>query len=190
MQLTLEQQADQLATHDLYGFLYPEGANGEGVALELFFLRQDRSTAERDFSFAWVPTTYIAMLVAAKLQAVGERKQVRFFADMSTHTLSSNAPKWIFEAWLHTRLLDAVPLLCLGLSSTHPASRDYLPTLGTDTVIRGPIEILQFCSTSKPFYWKPSIPRSNSPGIDTLLFVGHSIFAIQSTISIRKYRNV
>ena len=74
-------------------------------------------------------------------------------------------------------MVGAVPFLW----RSNPPGDGLLPTLLPENLIEGTVDVLRERPLDQPFYWKSS--TSNFPGIDSVLYDGNSIFAIQSAIS-------
>ena len=183
MQGILSTQLNNISKHGIYGLIFPEEMNSDEFASSIIFVRPSDPLSSgyhhRGFCVPWIPTKRIATAIAAMLRGQDAATQAAFFRQMSEHALSRSTAGWIFETWVHTRLLMAGPVPCFWHST--PPGDGFLPTLLPENLIQGTVDVLRGRPLDQPFYWKPS--ASNLPGIDSVLYDGNSIFAIQSAIS-------
>ena len=186
LQTTINAQIKTFLSHSTAILFRPEEINGDEFASNIIFLRPSDPLSsdyrDRRFYVPWIPTESIATAIAVVLKAQDAARQASFFDQMSDHPLSRSTAGWIFEAWVHTRLLMGDSIPCFWRST--PPGDDCLPTLSREELLQGNVDVLRSCSPDQPFYWKPS--ASNFPGIDSVLYHDKTrrIFAIQSTISV------
>jgi hypothetical protein len=138
------------------------------------------SGKDRRLPLAWIPSAYIATQILQHLTQRDGHTQAAFFARMSGHPWSRSAAGWMFETWVHGTLMSATEVTC---NWTHRPPGFSHPSVIPATTRENIRNLKQDAIPEKPFYWRP--PGSNFPGIDAVLYVGGTVYAVQATISSR-----
>ncbi|KAJ8517233.1 hypothetical protein ONZ45_g5568 [Pleurotus djamor] len=163
----------------LLGMMTSPSFDSETLSSLIVFVRPGRDGSgltNRVHPSPWIPTQYLAELMAKALQTVSAADQTRFFTNLMANSYSLTAAEWLSEAWVHTRFSSGEDIPCTwkGLAPFEhlPAALKPAPA----TFCR-----LDEVSPNEPFYWRPSAP--DFPGINGVLFDGQAVYAIQATVS-------
>ena len=151
---------------------------------DFYFLRPMKTatgTTDHQSSYISVPTPTIRRILAEALRGRDNVIKLRFYHSLSQHANTRQAAGYIFESWFHSFFIVKKAISCEWVRG----SEDKIVQLPNQSTRRHAdlIPTTQDApkSASPPYYWIP--PKSNFPGIDSVLVLEKKIYAFQVTIS-------
>ena len=129
----------------------------------------------------YIPTAFLASTLAVALSRQATAQQHSSFVLLNGHPALRTAAGWLFENYAHIRFStpghqDQASVLAYRAKKSSPPIDIPTPTrMISDSTALGTIQ------APFDFYWRPR--ENNFPGIDALIRVGDTVWALQFTLS-------
>jgi len=147
----------------------------------LFAVRPENLLPEsREIISKWILTNHLNGILGLAVARLDAAQQSLFFGQISSHPWTEGSAGWIFEKFIHIRLMSvsAPPLTCVPANN---AAIFNIPVCHTTHPLNGKTALREANKYNVPFCWRPT--SSSFTSIDGIICNNSDIFLVQATVT-------